>query len=88
MPEVTLYIPVVRYGPADEDVAVGLERFMKERGQSQFADGFWRALNMLSEGLTDSDSRRVVTHIACSLHGESLDVTACLEPVILHSQGD
>jgi DMATS type aromatic prenyltransferase len=81
VPEVTLYIPVVRYGPADEDVAVGLETFLKKRGQAQFADGFWRVLNMLSEGWTDS--RRVVTHIACSFRGESLDVTSCLEPAIL-----
>ncbi|RHZ43925.1 uncharacterized protein CDV56_102451 [Aspergillus thermomutatus] len=86
VPEVAIYIPVVRYGRADEDVAIGLERFLKKRGQAQFADGFWRVLDMLSEGITDS--RRVVTHIACSLRGESLEVTSCLAPGILRSRED
>jgi DMATS type aromatic prenyltransferase len=86
VPEVTLYIPVVRYGPADEDVAAGLERFLKKRGQAQFAYGFWRVLNMLSEGWTNSG--RVMTHIACSFRGESLDVTSSMEPAILRSRDD
>ena len=85
MPDVKLYIPVIRYGKSDNEVATGLEQFLVSRDREQYFDGFRRMVEKLEAGHTPVSGHRVQTFIACAFQKGSLSLTSYMNPGIYHA---
>ncbi|KAE8346218.1 tryptophan dimethylallyltransferase-domain-containing protein [Aspergillus arachidicola] len=81
LPDVKLYLPVIRYGRSDADIALGLQRFMMSRHRGQYVDGYQRAMESINLRHKSGNGYRIQTYIACSFDQDgSLSLTSYLNP--------
>ncbi|OOO11916.1 Aromatic prenyltransferase, DMATS type [Aspergillus oryzae] len=86
LPDVKLYLPVIRYGRSDADIALGLQRFMASSHRGQYVDGFQRAMEIISQRHKSGNGHRIQTYIACSFDKDgSLSLTSYLNPGVYFS---
>ncbi|KAB8276369.1 aromatic prenyltransferase [Aspergillus minisclerotigenes] len=88
LPDVKLYLPVIRYGRSDADIALGLQRFMMSRHRGQYVDGFQRAMESIDLRHKSGNGHRIQTYIACAFDKDgSLSLTSYLNPGVYLSSG-
>ncbi|KAE8375421.1 aromatic prenyltransferase [Aspergillus bertholletiae] len=86
IPDVKLYLPVIRYGRSDADITRGLQQFMISRRRGQYVDGFQRAIETISQRQKAGNSHRIQTYIACAFDKSgSLSLTSYLNPGVYTS---
>ncbi|KNG86153.1 putative prenyltransferase [Aspergillus nomiae NRRL 13137] len=67
LPDVKLYLPVIRYGRSDADNALGLQQFMISRQRGQYVDGFQRAMEAIAQRHNIGNGYRIQTHITITM---------------------
>nr|DAD54580.1 TPA_asm: DMATS-type prenyltransferase [Fusarium equiseti] len=85
LPDVKLYIPVIRFGRSDEAVASGLGQYLRLRQRDQFHDGFMRALGSIGAGHPEGSGHRLQTYLAVAFQRDgSLAITSYINPGVYH----
>lgn len=86
LPDVKLYLPVIRYGRSDADIAIGLQQFMISRQRGRYIDGFQRVMETIGHRHKAGNGHRIQTYIACAFDkDDSLSLTSYLNPGVYHS---
>ena len=83
-PSSKLYIPVKHYGLSDRAIAEGLLTFLRQRGRSERAGNFLKAIESLSQYRLLEDGRGMQTYISCAVQNGRLDLTSYISPEIHH----
>ncbi|KAI1192370.1 aromatic prenyltransferase [Nemania serpens] len=86
LPDVKLYIPVIRYARSDDAVAAGLAEYLRGRQREQHHEGFVRALAKIGERHAQGSGHRLQTYLAVAFQRDgSLAITSYLNPGIYHT---
>lgn len=82
LPDIKLYIPVLRLGWSDDDVAAGLAKYLELKGRARHVDGFLKTLGQL-KALHVGNKHRIQTYFAVAFQKDgSLALTSYLNPGI------
>jgi hypothetical protein len=65
LPDVKLYIPVIRYAKTDGAMASGLGQYLRLKQRDQYHDGFVRALENIGERHTEGNGHRLHVFGVC-----------------------
>lgn len=85
LPDVKLYIPVIRYGKSDAAVAAGLGEYLRLRQRGQYHEGFLRAMGDIGARHGEGSSHRLQTYLAVAFQQDgSLTITSYVNPGIYH----
>ncbi|KAI2629324.1 aromatic prenyltransferase [Hypomontagnella submonticulosa] len=86
LPDVKLYIPVIRYARSDDAVAAGLAEYLHSRQRGQYHEGFVRALSKIGEGHAEGSGHRLQTYLAVGFQRDgSLAITSYINPGVYHA---
>ncbi|RKL25989.1 hypothetical protein BFJ72_g13880 [Fusarium proliferatum] len=87
VPDVKLYIPVIRFGRSDAAVASGLGQYPRLRQRDQFHDGFVRALGGIGARNLEESGHCLQTYLAVAFQRDgSLAITSYINPGVYHNE--